>query len=78
MEEFMFWLVIFFRGFRFLFPFLIGGLAALFAFNLLGTPPAPFRIPISLFITLMVGIELKRFFKLFSNESEGNRGGKFR
>ena len=65
MEEFLFWLTLILRLLKHLFPFIIGAFAAILAFKLVGKPPVPYLIPVALFITLMIGVQLKILFTEF-------------
>ena len=65
MEEFLFWITLILRLLKKLFPFILGGLTAIFALKVVGKPPAPYFLPVVIFITLMIGVQIKLLFKEF-------------
>lgn len=64
MGEFLILIVLFIRALKYLFPFLVGGAFAIYAYYLLGKPPLIIFLPIAAIVVLFVASETALVYKM--------------
>jgi hypothetical protein len=64
MEEFIFWLMLFFKALKYLLPFVLGGFFAIFAYYILGKPPLLIFFPIALIVILFIASEVSILYRM--------------
>ena len=64
MEMFLFYVMLFVKAIKCLFPFMVGGFFAILAYYILGKPPLLIFFPIAAFVILFVASETILTYKM--------------
>lgn len=64
MELFLFYVMLFLKALKYLFPFIVGGFFAILAYYILGKPPLLIFFPVAVIVVAFVASELVLTYKM--------------